>query len=877
MDDLDTTSPIFLNKDANNPTNQVAVAVIFSVLIVSFLLFFFYQFIINPWRMGRERWQKAQLESDESVRNLRNNFWLILSQLVTFQVDKREIMISRGQALLPYLLLAVVFISFVLIQDAINSKKTTPAYWGDSARPIIKTSQAQSGFILFFIGCNGYLVLRIIEYYRVKTELRKKIAAYSYGAPQVAVTSHSMGSAGESRALPPKVRLNRDSQLPPTEPISSEGSSLRTSTPPPWMRTATPSPESALDTIVADGNVSTTGVDEISEKDESEPTMKDRSVSLDSNGADEKFNDDDNFDNEFQYIRRMKHILPQYNKVLLTPMNFVQILIMLAEFFQLASFPYRDLLRNEDFQKSLYKPFNGKIDSVGSSIISSVQSFFNTVSSGIPNSSLSTKILGAFVDPLGCISSSYTPLWPPKPASTEDQAAVNQQMAIQDRENRCRAVLRYPESNIWLPIVGYILCYYVFTIFKTSEDPRPQEGVISFTTRSEGWQFKNESCLENHQFHFRYVDEYVNLYDERSYRPWVRISLTILLGWVVIFILYTILYFLVILKLEKQSTVPREGIKYSAGQVDDEVTWANRISTKPLTQVIQKVQGIAISTNIKESVSTVGRKINTRLSKNMEGVAPTMTRQSSETFPRVGPSALVDYSQAQEEVIANQRSLSNSRPLGPREPMKPAEPPIGSVASPAELVPQDTCSAQERPEVTVPEKAEKKKRPMGPRTALPRPGGELLSPPPQSTFSTIKTVTSINSLDSPSTNSTSGTLRSSILGGASDTLKSSMTSETSSSATSRRGHLMGPRPLGASSGLGSRPDVGMTDEGDTAGASSQDSAGVPPTPPNRTSFLGPRVFGSPNRAKDEIAHDKAPGTSGDDASSTTQDLPTINQ
>ncbi|KAJ3118917.1 hypothetical protein HDU96_006568 [Phlyctochytrium bullatum] len=462
---LDSTAPIFLNREANNPSNRTTVALIFTVLFASFGAFFLFQFVINPWRLGSERWQKAQLESEEAVRQLRNNFWLILTQLGTFAIQRRQIEVSKGKTLIPFFFLAIIFISIVIIQVAVSSKYTPAKWWGDIARPDINISQAQAGFILFFIGCNGYLVLRIAEYYQLKTEFRKKIAAHSYAAPRNQGATAQSEPVGDGTQLPAKVRLNRDSRFLVAQQPASENVSLRSITPPVTDNLEVLGPADGADNKFLESQA-----DQIVEAQE--PRMI-RTLEY-AVGA-----DSDNFDDEFQYIRRMKHILPQYNKISFTAMNAVQIFL------------------------------------------------------------LDREILGAFVEPLGCISSSYEPLWPPKPGSTQQQAAENQAAAILERRIRCSSVLIYPSLNIWLAIFGYVLAYYVFTIFKTSEDPRPQEGIISFTTRSE-----------------------------------------------VLAVIYTVLYFLFILKMENASSAPREGIKYS-GQVNEEVRFP---AAEPIKEVISKVK-----------------------------------------------------------------------------------------------------------------------------------------------------------------------------------------------------------------------------------------------------------------------------------------------
>ncbi|KAJ3109408.1 hypothetical protein HDU97_006653 [Phlyctochytrium planicorne] len=922
MSDVDTTLPIFLGKDANNPTNRVAVAVIFTVLIAFFLVFFLFHFIISPWRMGRENWVKTQLQSDESVRSLRNNFWMILAQLGTFAVTQRDIQSTKGHSLMPFLFLGIIVISFILIEHAIASQKTEPKYYGDVSVPIIRTTQAQVGFILFFIGCNGYLVLRIFEYYKVKTEIRKKIAAHSYGGQQFKPET-TANKEGESRVLPPKVRLNKDSQFLVAN--DAGGAQRLGGTEPSWSRSRTPSPEPSVSVDVQPAQKEFV-------HEPSEVTLQDDTISREC--SEDTRGEDENFDNEFQYIRRMKHILPQYAKISLTTMNFVQILILIAEFLQLASFPYRDLLRNEDFQASLYQPFNGQIDTLGSNVVSSLQSFFNTISQGIPNTNLSSKdftniqfvvswwftliaftlagifigitllidyefiltkdpklkktvlknlqgtwilvflplcnlfyliILGAFVEPLGCISSSYTPLWPPKPASTVEQAEINRAAAIHDREDRCSAVLRYPEANIWFPIVGYIMCYYVFTIFKTSEDPKPREGIISFTTRSEVLN-KNASLTilllytliptkESSTargvlaifvlafmifFQIRIGSSYsrpvnfwrtvsfifvmwmsmvvvyfthpaqrsfygIDLYESRSYRPWMRITLTIVLGWVVIFVLYTILYFLVILKLEKQSSVPREGIKYSEGQVDEEVRWA---TAKPITEALSRVHQIGTS---------IGQKVNKlpKSSSNANLGDSTISRRGS-----TGRSLDRDGGKQAEQtpgisIFSMERKVAPG-PSDQKEVMDSGK--------------QDAAHAPESEKQSLDQNAERKKL-HGPRTdqgTTARLSVELLANPSAGLdFGTMKSTSSDVSTNSNITASSSI-----------PTLQSSLAS-TNSPVAPKRSHLRGPRqalptvPSETGTSAASTPiPVTSTDFPMTL-----TSPPMTPTPPKRRSFM----------------------------------------
>ncbi|KAJ3151670.1 hypothetical protein HK101_001873 [Irineochytrium annulatum] len=720
--DTSQASPVLLTT---NVGSEAGVAIVFAVIAILFALFFTFQFGVRRWILGREGFARASLDANAGVAVLSDNFELILRHLITFPFNKREIMKSRGVNLLPYFFCVVLFVSFVLIGDFASSQDThgnlqkiESAGWQQTDMlNIVKTQQAQAGFILFFIGCNGFLSCRIFEYYRTKTELRKKVAARSYkmgaGASNSAGGGAKPGAGMEAGHAPSLVGSKHGSMLPP------------------WLMRETPSPHPTLDgddTAEKEGagGVSTVVTLDGEADDDANrrgtPHFRADMDSIDTHTTEAPDAEtENNFDDEFQYIRRMKHILPQYNHIHLTPMNAVQVLILLVEFVQLASFPYRDLMSNKDFQKSLYLSWHGTAQTEGSNFVGGLRRIFSTFSQGLP--SIDTQelskiqfvvswwfsliavllagagvllrhcissnllglkqrhmrllhgnwilvflplanlfylvILGAFVQPLGCISSYTDPLWPPQPAANAEASRVSLNTARYERFLQCVPVLLHPQTYLWAPLTGYIMGYYVLTIFKTSEDPHPCLGVISFTTRSEVLN-KNFSLIllllytliptadsstargvlatqilaimvyfqirigssyirpvnfvrtlsfifvlwmsivvafftAPSQHGFYQLDYDSGVYaspelDPRTYHPWQRICLVILLGWLVILILYTLLYLLVIIKIEKRSALPREGIKYAETQVDE---GANGISTKPLTDALQRIGGRA--------------------------------------------------------------------------------------------------------------------------------------------------------------------------------------------------------------------------------------------------------------------------------------------
>jgi hypothetical protein len=229
----------------------------------------------------------------------------------------------------------------------------------------------------------------------------------------------------------------------------------------------------------------------------------------------------------------------------------VQVSILIVEFVQLVSFPYRDLMRYPEFQKSLVNlKYTGYYGGQNTAIVT-LGNFVNTISLGVPNlknvlfniqfviawwcslvgfllfisgvlitrylnASFFLKrpnlrriakkavfgswivmfqpltsifyliLLGAFIIPLGCLFSNSDPLWPPQTSSNPAQYYINQQNAVNERISQCSPVLNNPSVQIWSALLGYLMGYATLTIFKISDDPKPTNGIISYTRQSEG-------------------------------------------------------------------------------------------------------------------------------------------------------------------------------------------------------------------------------------------------------------------------------------------------------------------------------------------------------------------------------------------------------
>ena len=241
------------------------------------------------------------------------------------------------------------------------------------------------------------------------------------------------------------------------------------------------------------------------------------------------------FDESFHYVIRIKHIPVSYH-LKASILNFLQILVLITEFFQLASFPIRDLFRNDAYIMSLQMHKNQNVKN----IVDSIRSVLAAVSTGLSVSDynyikfvvcwwltiislfiafffgmlhlyikketrlskeskkwlqkisesrwiifsvplinlLYLVILNSFLETLSCFSSNTTPSWP---ASFNDIY-----IASVTRYYECYAIYTVsPTVNTWLSLFGFTSAFFLFTICRTANEPIPEDGIISYTQRSE--------------------------------------------------------------------------------------------------------------------------------------------------------------------------------------------------------------------------------------------------------------------------------------------------------------------------------------------------------------------------------------------------------
>lgn len=245
------------------------------------------------------------------------------------------------------------------------------------------------------------------------------------------------------------------------------------------------------------------------------------------------------FDQSFNYIRRIKHISPISYKINFTILNGIQILVLVTEFFQLASFPIRDLFRNISFLQSLTQPQGQAVQtliegvrallaslstglvSVNYNYVKFVVAFWVTIvglgisvlfslayfvlETEMAENHLSQRsrkvianfvtgrwivsslplvnlfylvILNAFLEPLACFGSNSTPPWP--------AAFDNIDLAALQRIYECYPIYTAnPSVNTWLALAGWTMSFFLFTICRTAQEPSNEDGAITYSSRSE--------------------------------------------------------------------------------------------------------------------------------------------------------------------------------------------------------------------------------------------------------------------------------------------------------------------------------------------------------------------------------------------------------
>ncbi|KAJ3207339.1 hypothetical protein HDU82_003838 [Entophlyctis luteolus] len=694
------TPPMIMNPAINTAENQRSIALVIGLFVSIFPLFYLFQVVINRWFLGEQKWTNSMAEAATAAQTITSNFKLILHHLVAVPT-KKEVVSSAGKCLIPFGFLLSLIVSIIVLQNAIAVHSVLVEQY------TINVTQVQAGLIAFFVSCNGFLVSRILEYYKEKTEVRKKAAAYAFK-------------------------------------ISNNNYSRQTN-------------ESGVcDTNVAADAVAAVSIDDICTFDSSSQSISSKVEAIGfSDNPIPKENSDSEvehqapiFDSKFEYIRRVKHLLPQYNYIHLSFGNFMQLFVLITEFIQLASFPFRDLLMYSNFQQSLSFDSDGFTDTVGYKFIETIRSITSTISSGLPTIDtlvlsnirfaiawwisllgivlaalvmtikaflhcdfLSAhprlkkfcksaaegswvvyfqpltsilylivispyiflifvqpihKILGSFVEPLGCFSSSDQPLWPPELGGSVLESVMNKQIAIKLRQEQCAPILLNPPLQVWCSVVGYIMAYYLLTIFKVCDEQKPREGIVTFTSRSEvlnkngsltllllytliptsdsttlrgivaaivlcfmifyqirigssyirpvnfwrsisfTWVLWMSLCI----VYFTHPNQasFYNITQSSTYRPWIRIFLTIVFGWLCVLVVYAVLHFSVLRAIERQSTKPRTGITYTYGSGDDEDSQVAIIASKfasAISSIAQRIRGTQANVGINQT--TIGR------------------------------------------------------------------------------------------------------------------------------------------------------------------------------------------------------------------------------------------------------------------------------
>ncbi|KAJ3353278.1 hypothetical protein HDU83_006958 [Entophlyctis luteolus] len=643
------TPPMIMNPAINTAENQRSIALVIGLFVSIFPLFYLFQVVINRWFLGEQKWTNSMAEAATAAQTITSNFKLILHHLVAVPT-KKEVVSSAGKCLIPFGFLLSLIVSIIVLQNAIAVHSVLVEQY------TINVTQVQAGLIAFFVSCNGFLVSRILEYYKEKTEVRKKAAAYAFK-------------------------------------ISNNNYSRQTN-------------ESGVcDTNVAADAVAAVSIDDICTFDSSSQSISSKVEAIGfSDNPIPKENSDSEvehqapiFDSKFEYIRRVKHLLPQYNYIHLSFGNFMQLFVLITEFIQLASFPFRDLLMYSNFQQSLSFDSDGFTDTVGYKFIETIRSITSTISSGLPTIDtlvlsnirfaiawwisllgivlaalvmtikaflhcdfLSAhprlkkfcksaaegswvvyfqpltsilylivispyiflifvqpihKILGSFVEPLGCFSSSDQPLWPPELGGSVLESVMNKQIAIKLRQEQCAPILLNPPLQVWCSVVGYIMAYYLLTIFKVCDEQKPREGIVTFTSRSEVLN-KNGSLTLLLLYTLIPTSDSTTL-SKNCYK--VQAHAIVLLGGIVAAIVLCFMIFYQIrigssyirpvnLAIERQSTKPRTGITYTYGSGDDEDSQVAIIASKfasAISSIAQRIRGTQANVGINQT--TIGR------------------------------------------------------------------------------------------------------------------------------------------------------------------------------------------------------------------------------------------------------------------------------
>ncbi|KAJ1340200.1 hypothetical protein BSLG_005193 [Batrachochytrium salamandrivorans] len=396
-----------------------------------------------------------------------------------------------------------------------TSGSTTPV-------PIIKAPQTQIGLILFFISVNGYLIDRILSYYKDRTDNRKKILVLHHAngiphPPSAFVATN--GSPDEAPSKEPSIPSVSDSFDPSSDemvqssaPSSIPDSSVRGVRSVRSVRGPRPlAPLQNRPVVVL--NEDRSGIPEATLSAANNIDAF-KAPTNQGHGSDES----DLFDHSFRYRRRIKHISPQFKRIDFTFANsegtgsalFVQTIRQIVSTLSmgLPTINTRFLTTVQFaiswwmliFGLSLAIIFTGLYhllriekfeDMVSSATLRRVRQIISGtwVMAPLPLINLLYLIiLTALIDPLGCLSDNKTPLWP----ATSLAAYA---LTVQDRERQCLPIHDgNPSLQAWYSLTGFMIGFLLLTICRTAQEPIPRDGTIQYTSRSE-LLFKNAAVI----------------------------------------------------------------------------------------------------------------------------------------------------------------------------------------------------------------------------------------------------------------------------------------------------------------------------------------------------------------------------------------------
>ncbi|KAI9203341.1 uncharacterized protein BJ171DRAFT_150162 [Polychytrium aggregatum] len=449
-------------------------------------------------RHNPEAWAQSKAEQERASEKISCNFFRLGKCFFRLSFSVEEHKRSRGRKSLPFLFALVFIISIIVINSAISQKNpSTNTY-------VIQMSLLQVGFVLWFLGFNGFLINRIMSYHKQRTEERKRLAKL-----RRLTCNPGYADAGIPKPdLPPKDQP----YLLPSMCTGPSASGLSNSSDVNLTLSAQ-SPPADSDT---DGYSVSSSLDDphstLSSTRSGPPT------------------------DTHKFKRRIKHIQPQHWKINLTLWNSIQITNIFIEFFQLVSYPLRDLLRNDAFQEYITNlQLNDTYSDDGViALLNSLRLFFSTLSSGVPSLDYALLmrvqfvvawwtmlfawvlvvvsrlllwalargqeptqlagwrlgcrkfltgtwilyfiplvnlfymiLLNAFIEPLGCLISNTVPPWPPRTDANHSQMVQNRLDAIQSRIAYCAPIHdNSPPLNTWFAMSGYLMCYTLLTMFR---------------------------------------------------------------------------------------------------------------------------------------------------------------------------------------------------------------------------------------------------------------------------------------------------------------------------------------------------------------------------------------------------------------------------